>query len=80
MKVMSKKTSLKIEEIIKKAKEKFDENLGLKLVDERDDCCLDFRGDLGFVTVQIFDQDQNREVKLTTREYEYQIQEFLRDL
>ena len=80
MKVMSKNTNLSAEKIIKKAKDYFDGNLGLEIKDETDNCCIDFRSNLGFVTLQIFDKVSSREVKLSTREFEYQIQEFLGSL
>lgn len=80
MKVMSKSTKLSNDKVFTKAKAFFNNNLGLKLVDEEADCCLDFQSNLGFVTVQVYSEGQNREVKITTREYEYQIQKFLEKL
>ena len=77
MKVMSKTTNLSPEKIIKKATDYFDGKLGLEIKDQTDNCCIDFRNNLGFVTLQIFDNVSSREVKLSTREFEYQIQEFL---
>ena len=55
MKVMSKTTALSTEKIIKKAVDYFDSKLGLEIKDRTDNCCIDFRSNLGFVTLQIFD-------------------------
>ncbi|MFX1332754.1 MAG: hypothetical protein ACFE9W_14445 [Promethearchaeota archaeon] len=74
---MSKRTKLSNEEVIQRAKDYFENRLGLEIRDESSDCCIEFASNLGFVTVQAIEDDQGREVKLTTREYEYQIQEFL---
>jgi len=77
MKAMVKTTKLSIDDIVKKAKDYFIGNLGLKLIEQTDSCCLLFQSTLGYVDVQIFDNRDCREVNLTTREYEYLIQDFL---
>jgi hypothetical protein len=78
MKAISKKTKSPRKELQEKAKSFLSEKWGLKL-DIDDDCCLKFSSDLGFVTVQMIDTDDDKiEVELITREYEYQIQEYLR--
>ena len=74
---MVKTTKLSMNEVFKKAKDYFIGNLGLKLIDQTDNCCLFFQSTLGYVDVQIFDNHDCREVNLTTREYEYLIQDFL---
>jgi hypothetical protein len=78
MKVMSKKTKLPTEEVMQRAMDYFVKKLGLEVKDDTSECCVEFTSNLGFVIVEAIDGDQGREVKLTTREYEYQIQEFLR--
>jgi len=80
MKVMSKKTRLSGEKIIQKAKDYFKGNLGLQLTTETPDCCVEFESNLGFVIVQVTGENQEKEVKVTTREFEYLIQEFLSEI
>ncbi|MFW9886812.1 MAG: hypothetical protein ACFFER_01435 [Candidatus Thorarchaeota archaeon] len=77
--MLSKRTNLSTEEVMQRAKDFFENRLGLEIRNESSDCCIEFVSNLGFVTVQAIEDDQGREVKLTTREYEYQIQEFLRE-
>lgn len=78
MKVISKKTRLSSDEVILRAKTFFENNLGLTLAEETAGCCVEFRSKLGFVIVQAMEEDKEREVTVSTREYEYQIQEFLK--
>jgi hypothetical protein len=80
MKVMSKVTSLSNEEVMDKAKEFFDGRLGLKLRDIEPKCCVEFSSNLGFVTIKTSDEGHDIEVTVSTREYEYQIQEFLKTI
>jgi hypothetical protein len=47
------------------------------VVEENANCCVAFENDLGFVNVQVIDKGACREITLTTREWEYQIEEFL---
>lgn len=77
MKVMSKQTRLSSEAVIEKAKNYFEGEIGLKVTDETSNCCVEFASNLGFVIVQLREEDHNREVVVSTREFEYQIQEFL---
>ena len=59
------------------AKSFFTGEWGLPLQYE-DDCCLEFSNDLGIVKVLIIDDDDDKlDVKLTTREFEHQIEQFL---
>ena len=64
-------------EILRSAKDFFDGKFGLEISDDVPGCCLEFANSVGFVSVQVLDEGQEREVILTTREFEYQIQEFL---
>jgi hypothetical protein len=80
MKVMSKKTKLSAEKVIQKAKDYFEDELGLEVQNGSAECCIEFRSNLGFVIVEAIGENQEREVKVTTREYEYQIQEFLKEV
>jgi hypothetical protein len=77
MKVMSTKTKKSAVEVIQKAKEFFNGRFGLNIRNESSDCCIEFANDLGFVTVEVTKEDKGSQVTLTTREWEYQVQEFL---
>ncbi len=78
MKVVSKRTRLTPLEIIRKAEEYFDGRFGLRKTSSVASCCADFVGDLGFVTVRVATSGGLSEAVLTTREWEYQVQEFLK--
>jgi hypothetical protein len=80
MKVMTKETKLPAEKIMERVKEYFGGKSGLKVVEETSNCCVEFASDLGFVNAQIVNKGKYRELTLTTREWEYQIQEFLGQL
>jgi hypothetical protein len=80
MKVMSKETRLSPEKVIERAKEMFNSKYGLKVTQESPGCCIDFASDIGFVTVQVNNDKGHTEVKVTTREWEYQVGEFLKNL
>jgi len=80
MKVVSKRTRLTPMEIIKKAEDYFDGRFGLKKTDSDSSCCADFVGDLGFVSVRVEASDGSNEAVLTTREFDYQVQDFLKRL
>ena len=77
MKTMSKLTRLSSEKIIAMAKEYFLGRFGFRVVEEYANCCVAFENDIGFVNVEVVDKGDCREMTLTTREWEYQIQEFL---
>ena len=76
MKVMSRKTNKKSDEVMKRAKDYFG-SFGLEVNSETPGCCLELTSELGFVTVEVFEDGDHNEVKLTTREFERQIEEFL---
>jgi hypothetical protein len=44
---------------------------------ERGPCCISFSGVGGYVTVTVSEQDDQREVDVETREFEYQAKQFL---
>jgi hypothetical protein len=77
MKVMSKRTKFSSERVIELAKEYFGGKYGLEVVEETANCCVEFENNLGFVNAQVVDNGDYREITLTTREWEYQVQEFL---
>jgi hypothetical protein len=80
MKVMSKQTGLDSEKIIDRVKEHFVGKFGFKVVDDSYGCCLELENNLGFINVQVSDRGDHREVTFTTREWEYQLLEFLGNL
>lgn len=80
MRVMSKQTKMNPRDIVEQAREYFSGQIGMSVKDLVLDCCAEFDSDIGFVTVQVLDFGHQCEVILTTREFEYQIMEFLRDI
>lgn len=80
MKAMSKKTKMSADEVFQAAKDYFDGNLGLRLTDETNGCCIEFSSNLGFVTVKTVGDDHDNEVTVSTREFEYQIEDFLKKI
>lgn len=77
---MSKKVQIPAREIVEMARAYFEDQFGLSLKEHIADCCAEFTGDIGFVTVQVVELPNHSEVVLTTREWEYQIQDFLNHL
>ncbi|MHA2150044.1 MAG: hypothetical protein ACXAAN_15465 [Candidatus Thorarchaeota archaeon] len=77
---MSKKTKMSVDEVLERAKRFFDGNFGLTLSNHESQCCLEFAGKLGFVTLAIEESDETTEVIVRTREWEYQVKDFLRNL
>ncbi|MHA2143101.1 MAG: hypothetical protein ACXADC_07515 [Candidatus Thorarchaeota archaeon] len=77
---MSKRTKLERDEIIKRAKAEFDGRFGLAATDPDTNCCIEFVSDLGYVTIEVIEHDDENEVILRTREWEYQVQQFIRSL
>lgn len=72
------RTKLKPEEVVKKALEFFGPGgYGLK-VTEKSDTCAYFKGGGGGVQVTTCSDDKGTSVDLETREWEYQIKEFVR--
>jgi hypothetical protein len=77
---MSKKVQIPARKIVELARAYFEDHFGLSLQEHIADCCAEFTGDIGFVTVQVVELNSHNEVVLTTREWEYQIQDFLSGL
>ena len=71
---LSFRTSKKNQDIIREA-EGFFQNKGLE-TKEKGDCCLQMEGGGGYVRVDIVEAKE-REVILETREWEYQVKEFV---
>ncbi len=73
-------TKLSPEEVIKKAEAYFGEGgLGLKVV-ERNPCCVYLEGGGGHVSVTASTADGGTSVELETREWDYHVKQFMREL
>jgi hypothetical protein len=71
-----KETKLEPAEVLDLAEEYFGEGgLGLE-VTSRDDCCISLAGGGGHVTVTVIEGEKT-EVDLETREWDYQVKEFM---
>ncbi|MFW9797213.1 MAG: hypothetical protein ACFFE2_09245 [Candidatus Thorarchaeota archaeon] len=75
---MSKKTKLAADEVLNKAKAFFDGSFGLTLKNYNPSCCIEFSGEIGFVEITVECTGEITEVIVRTREWEYQIKDFLR--
>jgi hypothetical protein len=78
--VISKKTKMTSNEVLDRAKIFFDGNFGLTLRNHNPTCCMEFTGEIGFVEVTIEGSDGKTEVIVRTREWEYQVKDFLHAL
>ena len=82
MAVYSVKTKLSPDEVIRRANNFFGEDgLGLEAF-ERSFCCAYFEGGGGYVLVSVESEgDKNKtDVELETREWDYDVQEFMRKI
>jgi hypothetical protein len=74
---ISKQSRLNTDEILAKASQYFGKGgQGLDET-ERGGCCISFSGAGGYVTVTVSEQNNQREVDVETREFEYQTKQFL---
>ena len=72
------KTKLSPEQVIEKAKAYFGEKgTGLTIVEEGA-CCISFEGGGGFVEISATQEDDKTDVELTTREWVFDVQQFMR--
>ena len=74
---MSKTLRLKPEVILEKASRYFGKGGEGLDETERGPCCISFSGAGGYVTVTVSERDNQREVEVETREFEYQVKRFL---
>jgi len=73
-------TKLSAEEIMEKAAGFFGEGgLGLDSV-ERNPCCVSFEGGGGHVTVTVTEGEKKSMLELETREWDYQVKQFMREI
>ncbi len=72
------KTKLSPEDVIEKAKAHFGEGgAGLSIKDEGA-CCITLEGGGGFVTVSATQEGDKTDVELTTREWIFDVKQFMR--
>ena len=77
---IAKQTRLKREEIIARAVEFFGEK-GEQLDEkDRNRCCVYFEGGGGYVSISIVEDNNKRSLDIETREFEYQVKQFLKTL
>jgi hypothetical protein len=74
---ISKKSKLNPEQILAKASSYFGKGGEGLDETERSSCCISFSGAGGFVTVTVCEKDNEREVDVETRDFEYQAKQFL---
>jgi hypothetical protein len=73
------KTNKSAQEIIEQAVDFFGENgVGLEITD-RGSCCATFEGGGGHVSLTVTEGDKT-EVELVTREWDYQVKQFMRQI
>lgn len=73
-------TELSPEEVLEKAKAYFGEGgMGLTLAEEGE-CCLTFEGGGGHVTVSVANGEGKTDVDLITREWMYDVREFIKTI
>ena len=77
---MSKNTRLKPDQIIAKADRFFGATGEGLHTEERTPCCVYFAGGGGYVAVTIVEDQKTRTVEIETREFEYQVKQFLKRL
>ena len=77
---MSKESARGVSEIIDLAIEYFNGLFGLEVSEHIPECCAEFSNDLGYVTIQIFPKASRNAVIMTSKEWEYQIHDFLKGI
>lgn len=76
----SKQSQMQPDEVLQRAEDFFGGGLGLKVA-ERTECCLSFEGGGGHVTVTTARcEPKYTDVDLETREWDYQVQQFMEKL
>ncbi len=75
---IARQTRLKPADIIKRASDFFGKGGEGLEEKERNPCCISFEGAGGYVAVSVVDEDKHRMVDVETREFEYQVKQFLK--
>jgi hypothetical protein len=74
---ITKETALSADDVLRRASDFFGSQ-GLGLVEkERNSCCIAFEGGGGYVSVTVMEAGGKRDVDVESREWEYQVKEFL---
>ena len=68
------------ETIMKKARDYFEKEYGLKLENHVSECCAEFHSNIGYVSIHIFNNGKENEVILTSHDFDRQVQAFARSL
>jgi hypothetical protein len=77
---ITKDTAYSADEVVKRASEFFGSK-GLGLVEkERNSCCITFEGGGGYVSVTVTEAGGKSEVGTESREWEYQVKQFLQTI
>jgi hypothetical protein len=74
---ISNQSQLDTDEILAKASRYFGKGGEGLDETERGPCCISFSGGGGYVTVTVTERTNQREVDVETREFEYQVRQFL---
>jgi hypothetical protein len=75
----STETKLSPERVIEKARAYFGTEMGLDTTDDNP-CCITFEGGGGFVSVTVNAGEKKTAVELETREWDYQVKQFMREI
>jgi hypothetical protein len=74
---ITKETTLSADDVLRRASDFFGtQGLGLE-EKERNSCCIAFEGGGGYVSISLVEAGGKRDVDAESREWEYQVKEFL---
>lgn len=77
---MAKETRLAPADIVERASKFFGKGGEGLTETERSLCCISFEGAGGYVAVSVVDEAKHRTVDVETREFDYQVKQFLQKL
>jgi hypothetical protein len=74
---ITRETTLSADDVLRRASDFFGtQGLGLE-ERERNSCCIAFEGGGGYVSINLVEAGGKRDVDVESREWEYQVKEFL---
>jgi len=74
---ITKETTLPVDDVLRRASDFFgSQGLGLQ-EKERNSCCIAFDGGGGYVSITVAEAAGKRDVDVESREWDYQVKEFL---
>ena len=74
---ITKETTLPVDDVLERASNFFgSQGLGLEEKD-RNSCCIAFDGGGGYVSITVAEAGDKRDVDVESREWDYQVKEFL---